>query len=138
MSNTNYTSSAHNKYCCKYHIIWCPKFRYNVLKTGNDEALKQILHDIANEYGYEIQALEIMPDHVHVFISTTPTTAPVDIVRTLKSKSAIALFKHNPQLKSFYSRCGALWSRGYFISTIGHISEDTVIKYIEEQKQHDK
>ena len=79
-----------------------------------------------------------MPDHVHVFISATPTTAPVDIVRTLKSKSAITLFKRNPQLKTFYSRCGALWSRGYFVSTIGHISEDTVRKYIEEQKQHDK
>ena len=79
-----------------------------------------------------------MPDHVHVFISATPITATVDIVRTLKSKSAIALFKHNSQLKSFYSRCGALWSHGYFVSTIGHISEDTVRKYIEEQKQHDK
>ena len=57
--------------------------------------------------------------------------------RTLKSISAIEMFKIYPQLKQFYSRCGALWSRGYFISTVGYISEATVKKYIEEQKVHD-
>ena len=59
------------------------------------------------------------------------------IARTLKSISAIELFKAFPQLKRFYARCGVLWSKGYFVSTVGHISEATVIKYIEEQKRHD-
>ena len=63
----------------------------------------------------------------------TQTVAPY-VARTLKSISAIELFKVHPQLKKFYAGCGALWSRGYFVSTIGHISESTVIKYIEEQK----
>ena len=65
------------------------------------------------------------------------TVAPCDIVRTLKSISAIEMFKAFPQLKQFYTRCGVLWSRGYFVSTVGHISEATVKKYIEEQKNHD-
>ena len=62
------------------------------------------------------------------------TVAPCDVVRTLKSISAIELFKVYPQLKKFYARCGALWSGGYFVSTVGHISESTVVKYIEELK----
>ena len=65
------------------------------------------------------------------------TVAHCDIARTLKSISAIELFKIYPQLKQFYARCGKLWSNGYFVSTVGHISETTVKKYIEEQKNAD-
>ena len=84
-----------------------------------------------------IKALEVMPDHIHIFVDCPQTVAPCDIVRTLKSISAIEMFKAYPQLKQFYSRCGVLWSRGYFVSTVGHISEATVKKYIEEQKNHE-
>ena len=75
-----------------------------------------------------------MPDHIHIFVDVSQTIAPCDVVRTLKSISAIEMFKSYPELKQFYARCGVLWSRGYFVSTAGHISEDTVINYIEEQK----
>lgn len=63
-----------------------------------------------------------MPDHIHIFIDVPQTVAPCYVVRTLKSISAIELFKVFPLLKWFYARCGALWSRGYFISTAGQIS----------------
>ena len=75
-----------------------------------------------------------MPDHIHIFVDVPVSVAPCDVVRTLKSISAIELFKAFPKLKQFYAKCGVLWSRGYFISTVGHISEATVVKYIEEQK----
>ena len=78
-----------------------------------------------------------MPDYIRIFIDVPQTVAPCDVVKTLKSISAIELFKVFPQLKQFYARCGVLWSRGYFISTVGHISEATAIKYIEEQKNHE-
>ena len=96
--------------------------------------LKQILQKICEDYGYRIKALEVMPDHIHIFVDVPQTVAPCDVVRTLKSKSAIELFKAYPTLKRFYARCGVLWSRGYFISTVGQISEATVMQYIEEQK----
>lgn len=131
---TEYHSSSHCRYLTQYHIIWCPKFRFSVLKKGVDDTLKEILQRICDRYHYQIKALEVMPDHVHIFIDCPYTVAPVDIVRTLKSISAIELFKAYPDLKRFYARCGALWSPGSFISTIGHISEKTVRKYIEEQK----
>lgn len=105
---------------------------------GNVEAmLKQILQKICDDYGYKIKALEVMPNHIHIFVDVPQTIAPCDVVRTLKSISAIELFKSFPDLKQFYARCGVLWSREYFISTVGHISEDTVIKYIEEQKNNE-
>ncbi len=77
------------------------------------------------------------PDHIHIFVDCPQTVAPYDIVRTLKSISAIEMFKAYPQLKQFYSRCGVLWSRWYFVSTVGHICEATVKKYIEEQKNQE-
>lgn len=132
--NEQYHSSSHCKYLTQYHIIWCPKFRYSILKNGVDDTLKIILSNICNTYGYTIKALEVMSDHIHIFVDCPQTVAPCDIVRTLKSISAIELFKYYPRLKKFYARCGKLWSDGYFISTVGHISETTVRKYIEEQK----
>ena len=137
MSEEQYHSASHCKYLTQYHIIWCPKFRYSVLKDGVDDTLKKILLDICNKYGYTIKALEVMPDHIHIFVDCPQTVAPCDIARTLKSISAIELFRFYPQLKRFYARCGKLWSDGYFISTAGHISETTVKKYIEEQKNHE-
>lgn len=133
MSN-KYNTLNHCKFLLQYHIIWCPKFRFNVLKNGVDESLKEILLKISDRYGYEIKEMEIMPDHIHIFISTKPTVAPSDVVRTLKSISAIELFKQYPELKKFYSRCGSLWSKGYFASSIGNVSEETVRRYIQEQK----
>lgn len=97
-------------------------------------SLKEILLSISQRYNFEIIEMEVMPDHIHLFISAKPIAAPVDIVRTIKSITAIEIFKKYPRLKQFYSKCGSLWSKGYFVSTIGKVSAETVKKYIEEQK----
>jgi putative transposase len=96
--------------------------------------LKEILIDVANRYEYEIIQMEVMPDHIHIFVGVKPTVAPTDIVRVFKSITAVELFKKYPKLKSFYSRCGSLWSVGKFISTIGNVSAETIKKYIADQK----
>lgn len=129
-----YKTLNHCKYLCQYHIIWCPKFRFSIIKNNIESCLKEILQDIASKYDYEIFEMEVMPDHIHIFLGTKPTVAPTDVVRTLKSISAIELFKKYPKLKQFYSKCGSLWSKGYFVSTIGKASEETIRKYIQEQK----
>ena len=134
MGEEKYHSALHCKYLTQYHIIWCPKFRFSVLKGNVEDTLKQTLQKICNDYNYHIKALEVMPDHIHIFVDVPQTVAPFDVARTLKSISAIELFKAYPQLKKFYAGCGALWSGGYFISTVERISEAAVIKYIEEQK----
>ena len=113
MSEEKYQSALHCKYLTQYHIIWFPKFRFLVLKGNVDNSLKQILQKICNNYNYHIKALEVMPDHIHIFVDVPQTVAPCDVARTLKSISAIELFKAYQQLKKFYARCGALWSGGY-------------------------
>lgn len=129
-----YKTLNHCKYLCQYHIIWCPKFRFSVIKDNIESELKNVLLEIAKKYDYEIFEIEAMPDHIHLFIGIKPTVAPTDVIRTLKSISAIELFKKFPKLKKFYAKCGSLWSKGYFVSTIGKVSEETIRRYIQEQK----
>lgn len=135
-----YKSLKHCKYLVQYHLIWCPKFRFNILKENIELSLKEILLSISYRYSFEIIEMEVMPDHLHLFVSAKPTIAPADIVRTFKSISAIELFKKHPKLKQFYGRRGSLWSKGYFVSTIGKVSANTIKRYIEEQKRcsHDQ
>lgn len=135
--DNNYQSLNHCKYLIQYHIIWCPKFRFAVLSDDIETSLKDILIKISQRYNFQIIEMEVMPDHIHLFISVKPTIAPVDIIRTLKSISAIKLFKKYPKLKQFYSKCGSLWSKGYFVSSVGQASSETIKKYIEAQKKKD-
>ncbi len=77
-----------------------------------------------------------MPDHIHLFLSALQTAVRSDTARTIKSISAVELFKAYPDLKHFYQRCGRLWSNGYCIATAGDASAETIKKYIEDQKSH--
>jgi putative transposase len=136
MDDSKYHHGAHSVYLTQYHIVWCPEFRYPVLSKERQNRLRGILRDVCEAYHYHIRALEVMPDHVHLFVDVPQTIAPCDAVRTLKSLSAVRMLKDDPDLRRFYARCGVLWSRGHFISSVGHVSEETVMKYIEEQKTH--
>lgn len=133
---SKYNTSNHCKYLCQYHIIWCPKFRYNILTGNIRTSLKNIIESTCQQYYYQIKALEIMPDHVHLFISCPQTVAPADIARTLKSITTIQLFKQYPQLKHHYAKAGSLWSKGYFITTVGNASTKTIQQYIQQQNTH--
>ena len=136
MMNNNYKSLSQCKYLVQYHLVWCPKFRFEVINGNIKKSLENILGNICNKYQYEILELEVMSDHIHIFLSAKPTVAPTDIVRTLKSISAIELFKKYPKLKKFYARCGSLWSKGYFVSTIGNVSSQTIKRYIQNQNSN--
>jgi putative transposase len=118
-------------YINQYHIIFCPKYRRKVLKDEIAEDLRNIFNEIAEEKGIEIKLLEIMPDYVHMFISFDPRMHLHEIIKLFKGKSSRILREKYPTLKS---RLPSLWTRSYFSSTIGCISEETIKKYIEEQK----
>jgi putative transposase len=127
-------STKHAKFSLGYHIIWCPKYRRPVLKDAVAVELKKILAEVCCAYEWKLQSLEIMPDHVHIFVQADPQVAPVDIAKTLKSISAVHLFHKFPKLKSRKFWGSGLWSRGTYYTTVGHITEDAVRKYIETQK----
>lgn len=126
-----YTSSSHTVYNLSYHIVFCPKYRRKVLVDGIDERLKVLFEEKAHELGITIESMEVMPDHVHLFIRTKPTYAIHFIVNQLKGYSSVKLRCEFPKLRS---RLPTLWTRSYFVESVGHISENTVKKYIENQK----
>jgi len=105
-----------------------------VLYDKIENRLKELILNIANIYDFKIIEMEVMPDHVHLFISCKPTISPTDIVRILKSITTRRLFEEFPKLRKFYSKCGVLWSKGYFVCSIGNASPETLKRYIQEQK----
>jgi len=125
------TSSA--IYEINYHIVWCPKYRKSVLEGRVKEFIEDEIETIAATKGWKILKLEVMPDHVHLFISAPPFDAPTDIVKILKGVTGLRLFKKYPELKEEYWK-GHIWSPSYYIGTHGHVSAETIKRYIEGQK----
>ena len=131
MSYKRWTTSRHSVFHLGYHLIWCPKYRRPVLVDGVDERLKELLLEKADDIGITIENMEILPNHVHLFVRSDPTNAPHSIVGQLKGYSSCVLRREFPWLKK---RIPTLWTRSYFIHSVGCISEDIVKKYIEDQK----
>jgi putative transposase len=115
----------------KYHIVWCPKYHRPVLVKPVDVRLKALLLQKAGELGLTIHTMEVMPDHVHLFVEGSPTICVAEIVNGLKGFTSHALREEFPFLKS---RLPTLWSRSYYTGSVGSVSEAVVRKYIEGQK----
>lgn len=129
-----YIKTNHSVCQIGYHLILVTKYRHQVLVNEVEVKLKRILSEICISYGWKIKNIEIMPDHVHLFIQTDHKIAPINIVNILKSTSTVYIFKEFPALKGQKFWGSGLWSKGAFYSTVGHISEDSIKKYIESQK----
>lgn len=112
-----------------YHIIWCPKRRRKVLVDRVKTRLEELIRETALSLECEILALEILPDHIHLFVSATPQWSPNQIIARLKGTSSRILRQEFPILR----RLPSLWTRSYFISTAGNVSSDTIRRYIEAQ-----
>ena len=128
---TKYKSNKNVVYSCKYHVIWCPKYRRSVLEGEIAERLKTILYETTDNVNAEIIELEIMPDHVHILLEVDPQYGINKLVRHLKGASSRILRQEFPSLKI---RLPCLWTNSYFVSTVGATSLDVVKKYIENQK----
>ncbi|BAB66194.1 transposase for insertion sequence element [Sulfurisphaera tokodaii str. 7] len=126
-----YKSTRHVKYLCNYHFVWIPKYRRKVLTGEIAEYTKEVLRTIAEELDCEVLALEVMPDHIHLFVNCPPRYAPSYLANYFKGKSARLILKKFQELKK--STNGKLWTRSYFVSTAGNVSSETIKKYIEEQ-----
>ena len=119
------------KYSCKYHIIWCPKYKRKVLVNGIANRIKELLLEWQEEFDYEIIEQEIMPDHIHLLIYTTADVNMPDLVKTFKGRTARILRSEFPELKK---RLPNLWTRSKFIATVGSVSMEVIKKYKAEQK----
>ena len=126
-----YARNAGAVFTLKYHLVWCPKYRRKVLTGRIEVRLRQLLAEVADEKGMMFHAMEIMPDHVHLFVESDPTLCVAEIVNRLKGRSSRVLRQEFPTLRS---RLPTLWSRNYYAGTVGQVSRATVKRYIESQK----
>jgi len=133
MAGTRWTYSNTTVYNLGYHLIWCPKYRRKVLVGDIEKRLRVLLVEKASKIGVSIIEMEIMPDHLHLFVKTSPTASPHWIVQQLKGYTSHILRKEFQELRT---RLPSLWTRSYYVESCGHISEEAVKKYIEEQKHH--
>lgn len=117
-------------YQIAYHVVWCPKYRKAVLVGRVAEALKRLLEAICAERAWRILALEIQPDHVHLFVSLPPSVSIADAVKILKGTTARLLFQSFPAIRQKLWN-GALWSPSYYAGTAGNVSAETIRRYIE-------
>jgi putative transposase len=121
---------THSVYSINYHIVFCPKRRKAILCGDIVTDLTSIIYTVSRELGVVVEQVSIQPDHVHIFVVSTPRITPHTIVKRIKGTSSNILRKKYRQLL----KLPALWSSSYYCGTIGHVSEDIVKKYIENQK----
>lgn len=131
MADDRYRRNAGCVFSLKYHFVWCPKYRKPVLTGQVTQDLRTLLGQKADALQVTIEALEIMPDHVHLIVAADPTDAPQRLANQFKGFTSRILRQRYAHLRS---RLPTLWSRSYFVSSVGQVSEESVKRYIETQK----
>lgn len=129
--NQQYRHKEMSVFLLNYHLIFCPKRRRSVFKGSVKERLEEIIHEVAKDIEAEVLALEVMPDHVHLFVSAVPQMAPNVVVGRFKGASSRILRQEFPHLLKLPS----LWTRSYFLSSAGNVSSSTIRRYIETQSK---
>ena len=118
-------------YACHDHVVWCPKYRRKVLEGKVADRLKEIICGVCNELGAEVEAVEVMPDHVHLLVSVDPHLGIHRLVKRIKGRSSRILRQEFPHLRS---RLPTLWTNSYFVATTGGAPLEVIKQYVEDQK----
>lgn len=127
----DYKSNNNVTYSCKYHVVWCPKYRRKVLVEKIADRLKQIVFLLASETRSEVLRLEVMPDHVHLLIEVDPQFGIHRFVKLVKGRSSRLL---RDEFHALRTKLPTLWTNSYFVSTAGGAPLSIIKKYIENQK----
>ena len=117
-------------YRCHYHVVWCPKYRRNVIDDTVDIRLKEIIREVCAERNAPIEAIETMPDQVHLLVVVDPQYGIHRLVKQIKGRSSRLLRQEFPHLKS---RIPTLWTNSYFVATTGGSTLEVIQRYVENQ-----
>jgi len=135
MEIVNKQKEYHHKefivYSCQYHVVFCTKYRRKVLVPPIDKRLKELILEKQSEYEYKVLDMEVMPDYVHLLIDIDPMKGVYHTVNEIKGYTSHVLREEFPELKS---RIPTLWTHSKFISSVGVVTLEDVIRYIEEQR----
>ena len=126
-----YKSNHNVVYSCKYHIVWCPKYRRKVLIDTVAVRLKELISSMSQEFQVELIDLEVMPDHVHLLVDVDPQFGVHNFIKRIKGRTSRILRQEFPHLTT---KLPTLWTNSYFVSTVGGAPLTIVKKYIESQK----
>lgn len=126
-----YKSNNNVVYSCKYHVVWCPKYRRKVLVNEIETRLKELIQGVCDEILADIIEMEIMPDHVHLLIEVDPQFGIHRAVKFIKGRTSHHLRK---EFESLTTRLPTLWTNSYFVSTVGGAPLAVIKQYIENQK----
>lgn len=126
-----YKNNLNVVYSCKYHVVWCPKYRRKVLVDKVEIRLKELVQSICIERNFDLIEMEVMPDHVHLLIEVDPQFGIHKAVKLIKGTTSRVLRQEFPWLRS---RIPSLWTNSYFVSTVGGAPLSVIKQYIENQK----
>lgn len=121
---------------CNYYIVICPKYRHKVMNGDVKTFLKQKFDEIIKKNNYTLLDMSIEDDHVHFALQLQPTYSIGSVVRNLKSISGYYMFKEFPLLRKKYFWNSGFWTNGYFVSTVGNVSKETILAYIKSQEHY--
>ena len=126
-----YKSTRHAKFLLNYHFVWIPKYRKTILDNPEIKQLTlDTINELADTHNFEVLATEIMPDHIHLFISALPKYSPSKLMNIIKGTTGRRISKQFPDLNIK----GSVWTRAYFVATAGNVSSETIQHYIENQR----
>lgn len=129
-----YISKNHSKFLIKYHIILVCKYRKQLLVGAVEYDMKKIMRHISEMSDFDIEVMETDKDHLHMMVRSDPKLSPLQIVRRLKQMSISAVWKkYGDFLRHNFYKEQTFWTDGYFVSSIGNVSQETIKKYIENQ-----
>ena len=130
------SSLAHCKWECQYHIVFIPKYRKKKLYGVVRDDVREIIRTLCKYKSVEIVAGAVCADHVHLCVNIPPKLSVSDFVGYLKGKSALMIYDKHPEMESKWDR--SFWARGYYVTTIGNVNEETVKEYIRRQTEESK
>lgn len=130
----HYRKSSHTVYDIKYHIVWITKYRKPVLRAEMAVRLRDLIREICKSNDVEIIKGHVSRDHVHIFVSVPPHISVSQLVKLLKGKTSRKLMMGYKGIsRTFWGR--HMWARGYFVASSGNVTDEVIIKYIEQQGQ---
>ena len=130
--------TSHAVYDTKYHLVWAPKYRKWIAREDIRRRIEQLFRQIAEDFGFELDELEVAKDHVHIFLNFPPRYAIAKVVGILKSISASRVFKEFPELGEQLWK-GEFWEDGYFVRTVGDdVTAAVIRKYIRYHRHEER
>ena len=134
---SRFSKLSHVLWCCQYHIVWVPKYRYRVLRGSVGEEVHNCIHVFAGRLGCVIIELNVKPDHVHLLVKIPPKVSISEFMGSVKGQTAIQVFKKFPYLRERPYWGNHFWANGYCVDTVG-LDTEMIRKYIVYQERNER